>query len=121
LSRNLPILPRGSSSEALLERHIYPGEPGLPPTSTGGEEGVNYLRRLKEEKSGGRGGKSRGTRGHWRSSSSNGRRISNRSDQFRVERAAPKPTASLFGQRGVSSRRQRRAHVGNAHRHQLHG
>jgi len=36
-----------------MDRHIYPGQPGLPPTSTGGEEGVNYLRRLKEDKSGG--------------------------------------------------------------------
>ena len=36
-----------------MDRHIYTGQPGLPQPSTGGEEGVNDLRRLKEEKSGG--------------------------------------------------------------------
>ncbi|HEY6302122.1 MAG TPA: hypothetical protein VIX14_03565, partial [Terriglobales bacterium] len=35
--------------------------------------------------------------------------------------AAPKPTASLFGQRGVSSRRQRRARVGTLTDVSLHG
>jgi hypothetical protein len=30
-----------------LERHIYPGQPVLPQDSNSGEEGVNYLRRLK--------------------------------------------------------------------------
>jgi len=34
-------------SEALVDPHIYPGQPGLSPDSSDGEEGVNYLRRLK--------------------------------------------------------------------------
>jgi len=34
-------------SEALVDPHIYPGQPSLPPDSSTGEEGVNYLRRLK--------------------------------------------------------------------------
>ncbi len=32
-----------------MDPHIYPGQPGLPPDSSDGEEGVNYLRRLKGE------------------------------------------------------------------------
>jgi hypothetical protein len=34
-------------SEALVDPHIYPGQPGLPTDASTGEEGVNYLRRLK--------------------------------------------------------------------------
>ncbi|MGD1216263.1 MAG: PilZ domain-containing protein [Terriglobales bacterium] len=30
-----------------MDPHIYPGQPGLSPDSSDGEEGVNYLRRLK--------------------------------------------------------------------------
>jgi hypothetical protein len=39
-------------SEALVDPHIYPGQPGLSPDSSDGEEGVNYLRRLKGDVAG---------------------------------------------------------------------
>jgi hypothetical protein len=39
-------------SEALVDPHIYPGQPGLSPDSGDGEEGVNYLRRLKADVAG---------------------------------------------------------------------
>jgi hypothetical protein len=32
-----------------VDPHIYPGQPGLPSDASTGEEGVNYLRRLKGE------------------------------------------------------------------------
>jgi len=32
-----------------VDPHIHPEQPGLPPDSSNGEEGVNYLRRLKGE------------------------------------------------------------------------
>jgi hypothetical protein len=52
--RNLSDATKCSSfSEALLDRHLYPGQPGLPQDSSSGEEGVNYLRRLKGGVAGG--------------------------------------------------------------------
>lgn len=35
-----------------MDPHIYPGQPGLSPDSSDGEEGVNYLRRLKGDVAG---------------------------------------------------------------------
>ena len=32
-----------------MDPRIYPGQPGLPSDSSNGDEGVNYLRRLKGE------------------------------------------------------------------------
>jgi len=39
-------------SEAFVDPHIYPGQPGLSPDSSDGEESVNYLRRLKGDVAG---------------------------------------------------------------------
>ena len=36
-----------------MDPHIYPGQPGLPSDPSNGDEGVNYLRRLKGEPAGG--------------------------------------------------------------------
>jgi len=36
-------------SEALVDPHVHPELPGSSPDSSGGEDGVNYLRRLKKE------------------------------------------------------------------------
>src|ERR1019366_5307033 len=36
-------------SEALVDPHIYPEQPGLSPDSSEGKDSVNYLRRLKGE------------------------------------------------------------------------
>jgi hypothetical protein len=36
-------------SETLVDQRIYPEQPGLSPDSSNGQEGVNYLRRLRGE------------------------------------------------------------------------
>ena len=35
--------------EVLVDPHIYPTQPGLPSEPSNSDDGVNYLRRLKEE------------------------------------------------------------------------
>jgi len=39
--------------EVLVDPHIYPAQPGLPSEPSTSDDGVNYLRRLKEEVAGG--------------------------------------------------------------------
>lgn len=108
-SRNLPIqLKRSTLSDAIVDPRIYPGQPGLTQDFSNGEEGVDYLRRL-------RGAVAEGApadadaKGGGAPAAANG-------SEWKERRQSP--PASLFWQRGVSNQGQRRAHVGNPSRHQ---
>ena len=93
----------------IVDPHIRPEQPGLSTDLNKSDDAVNYLRRLKGTVAEGL-PSGAAPRGDGKAGSCD--------DGSRVQRSAAKPQAPLFGQRGVSSPGQRRAHVGNSHRHQ---